>query len=99
MSEPTCANCGNPKPEDRFRACPDRRAAWREEGRSKRASHGVPGRPVAVAVDRSVLVALEGAATARGLAAKDLARKILEQVAADGLTDAVLDDQQGERAA
>lgn len=29
MTETTCTNCGGPKPDDRFRACPDCRAYWR----------------------------------------------------------------------
>lgn len=33
MSAPRCANCAGPKPDDRFRACPQCRADWRRTSR------------------------------------------------------------------
>lgn len=33
MTDTACNNCGAPKPDDKFRACPDCRAAWRQQSR------------------------------------------------------------------
>lgn len=33
MTTDTCNNCGKPKPQDRFRACPNCRSEWRRYSR------------------------------------------------------------------
>lgn len=35
MTTPACTNCGGPKPDDRYRACPACRAEWRSYQRKK----------------------------------------------------------------
>ena len=93
-------NCDGPKPADKFRACPDCRAAWRENDRIrriKRAERPSETHRRTVAVDTDILDALEPHAAARAISTNELARRILAAVADDNLTDAILDDRNTEK--
>lgn len=100
MTTTTCNNCGKPKPVDKFRACPDCRAAWREKDRIrriKRAERPSETHRRTVAVDTDILDALEPHAAARAISTNELARRILAAVADDNLIDAILDDRDTEK--
>lgn len=88
----TCNNCGNAKPDDRFRACPDCRAYWRAADQ-KRCPQRMRHRRT-IAVDRDILDQLEPAAKARGLTVNALVRRLLSEIADDALVESVLDDEE-----
>lgn len=54
---------------------------------------GQPPRHVTFFLDRNLTAALETAAARRGMEARDLARRIVTVCLADGLVDAVLDEE------
>lgn len=89
----TCKACGSPKPDDKFRACPDCRAYWRTMSKT-RTPRPVEKMRRTVAVDRDVLNQLEPAASARGLTVTALVRRLLTEIADDGMVDAILDDEE-----
>lgn len=93
MTAATCNKCGGPKPADRFRACPDCRAAWRVYDARKRGQRPSEVHRRTVTVDVDVLDALRPAAEARGLSVNELARRLLATIADEAMTDAVLDDR------
>lgn len=100
MNSTICNNCGGPKLADKFRACPDCRAAWRENDRIRKIKR--PARPSetrrkTVTVDRDILATLTPHAEAREITANELARRILANVADDNLIDAILDDRDTEK--
>jgi len=86
----TCKSCHAPKPDDRFRACPDCRAAWRaySKGRARKGDTTMQ----TIRISRDVLDALRPEAKARGMTAAALARALLATIAEDGMVAAMVDD-------
>lgn len=90
----TCNACGGPKPEDKFRACPDCRAEWREYSRARKSRPAERnGRTIVFPID--LLDRLKPHADRRNITVNVLMRRMADHIADDNLVDSILDDAEG----